>query len=222
VLLCILAGLTAYLVAAPGGPFGSAGGSGNGPCSHEASPKVIQVPASYLSGLRRSVLAALPRRIGRLYEEGTITSANAWSDDLPSPPTTSPGSLRPAGYEMRWWAPNGDDVVADVFVFANSAQARRFVGEAGNARCRALGWQMPASWPAGAYNLRWVNPERVVQADVFLARGERVFRVADVPPQQRGPGVPWRTLRRTFLTIDTLACLLPGADCSIERPATPA
>jgi hypothetical protein len=23
---------------------------------------------------------------------------------------------RPAGYEMRWWAPNRDDIVADVFL----------------------------------------------------------------------------------------------------------
>ena len=84
-------------------------------------PEVKRVAPNEIGGLREDVARALPQRVGRLYEEGTVRSAVAWSDEDPAPPATSPHARRPAGYEMRWWAPNGDDVVADVLVFASEA-----------------------------------------------------------------------------------------------------
>src|SRR5580658_8048343 len=81
-------------------------------CPSESAPHVVGATAADLSGLRASVARVMPGRIGRLYEEGTIEASNAWSDNSPSPPPLSPTAPRPAGYEMRWWAPNGDDVVA--------------------------------------------------------------------------------------------------------------
>src|SRR3954451_12760652 len=90
-------------------------------------PEVATVPPRSLGALREDVVRVLPERVGRLYEEGTVHSSVAWSDEEPAPPATSPGARRPAGYEMRWWAPNGDDVVADELVFSSAEQARRYV-----------------------------------------------------------------------------------------------
>jgi hypothetical protein len=217
VLLCLLAGLVAFYVAAPGGILRPASDSGAAECPPEGTPRVINVPAGYLASLRTSIVGVVPLRIGRLYEEGTIEATNAWSDDFPSRPTLSPHALRPAGYEMRWWAPTGDDIVADVFVFATAAQAQRFLSHVVIPRCHNSARQTLAPWPMQAHNLRWINPERFAQTDVFFARGARVYRVADVPVgQQRGN---WSrvNLHRAFLTVDGLACLLPEANCSIQQ-----
>lgn len=221
-LLCILGGLVVYLVAAPGSVLHSAGGSGVAECPPEGTPRVIDVPPGYLGGLRASVAGVVPLRIGRLYEEGIVEASNAWSDDSPSRPPLSPRAPRPAGYEMRWWAPTGDDIVADVFVFATPTQAQRFLGDAVSARCHNSARQTLTPWPTRAHNLRWINPEGFAQADVFLAHGARVFRVADVPVGQRAANHSRGSLRRAFLTIDGLACLLPEADCSTQRQGIPA
>lgn len=63
-----------------------------------------------------------------MYEAGIVTSENAWSDNPPQPSTVQPPKVtRVSGaYEMRWWAPNRDDIVADVFVFDQTGQARDF------------------------------------------------------------------------------------------------
>jgi hypothetical protein len=108
-------------------------------CPSESAPHVIAATAADLSGLRASVARVMPGRIGRLYEEGTIEASNAWSDNSPSLPPLSPTAPRPAGYEMRWWAPNGDDIGADVFVFAGPRKAREFLADADSTRCRPYG-----------------------------------------------------------------------------------
>ena len=110
-----------------------------------------------------------------------MRSSVAWSDEEPAPPATLPAARRPAGYEMRWWAPNGDDVVADVLVFASDAQARRYLLLASSAHCREQASHGLAAHPPLARNLSWLNPDGALQADVFFARGSRVYRVADAP-----------------------------------------
>jgi hypothetical protein len=185
-------------------------------------PEVRQVSAKGLGALREAVARVLPQRVGRLYEEGTVTSRNAWSDNEPTGPTVSPAASRPGGYEMRWWAPNNDDIVADVFVFSSSRQAARFFDHATSSRCRHGARQTAAARPPLARNLAWVNPDLVGESDVYLLRGARVYRVADVPAgESRGHG-SGIGLERAARTIDTLACLLPEAHCAQGSRSVPA
>jgi hypothetical protein len=161
----------------------------------------------------------LPQRVGRLYEEGTIVAASAWTDEEPSPPPVSARTGRPAGYEMRWWAPNGDDIVADVLVFENPRSAERFAELAASPHCHPNAHHGPAPQPPHGRNLSWRNPDGVVQADIFMVRGSRVYRIADAPAGKRLADLARADgLTQTFFTIDTLACLLPGAHCT-TRPA---
>ena len=180
VLLVVVAGLVAFVVLRPGKQAHS-NASRCVPASR--LPEVRQVPPSELGGLRGAVTRALPQRVGRLYEEGTVKAAVAWTDEEPAPPATSPHALRPAGYEMRWWAPNGDDVVADVLVFASQAKAQRYVSVAASKRCRLQARSGAASRPPEARNLSWLNPDGALQADVFLARG-----TARLPDRRRARG----------------------------------
>jgi hypothetical protein len=186
-------------------------------------PEVQSVAPNEIGGLREDVARALPQRVGRLYEEGTVRASVAWSDEEPAPPATSPLARRPAGYEMRWWAPNGDDVVADVLVFASESQAKRYLALASSARCHDQAARGLPLHPPLARNLAWLNPDGALQADVFFARGARVYRIADAPagssPQQVRSG---GGLDHAFATIDVLACLLPSAHCSAEPTAVPA
>jgi hypothetical protein len=217
-LFACLGVLAVYLFASRAGILSHSGGSG---CPSASARQVRSVSAADLSELRASVAMVLPHRIGRLYEEGTITSANAWSDNSPSPPPLSSNASRPAGYEMRWWAPSRDDVVADVFLFAGPAEAREFLAQAAATRCRPSGRRAAASWPAEALNLLWVNPDGFTQEDVLFSSGARVYRVGEVLSGRSGQRPTRRELRRAFFTVDTLACLLPGARCQLARRSVP-
>ena len=217
-LLACLGVLVVYLSASRDGIVSRAGGAG---CPAASARQVRSVTAADLSELRASVARVLPQRIGRLYEEGTISSANAWSDNSPSPPPVSSSALRPAGYEMRWWAPSGDDVVADVFLFAGRRQAREFLAQAGATRCRPSGSQAAAPWPAQALNLLWVNPDGFTQEDVLFSSGAGVYRVGEVLSGRSGRKPTRRELQRAFFTVDTLACRLPGARCLLARRSAP-
>jgi hypothetical protein len=188
-----------------------------------AVPEVESVPPKEIGGLREDVARALPQRVGRLYEEGTVRASVAWSDEEPAPPATSPQAPRPAGYEMRWWAPNGDDVVADVLVFASDSRAKRYLALASSARCHESASRGLALHPPLAHNLSWLNPDGALQADVFFARGTRVYRIADAPAG--GSPEVVRTggaLDHAFATIDVLGCLLPSAHCTPSPPAVSA
>ncbi len=191
-------------------------------CFGGRTPTVGQVPAHSLATLRESVLRVLPQRVGRLYEEGTALASNAWTDADPAPPPVSARALRPDGYEMRWIAPNGDDVVATALTFSSAGKARRFMALATSARCRVHGISGAASRPPLSKNLGWVNPDGVAEADVYLARGRRVYRVGDVPANQRSDQPTSADLGHSFFTIDALACLLPAAHCLQRSRSVPA
>lgn len=186
------------------------------------APEVKRVPPSQLSPLREDLARIVPQRLARLYEEGAVAATSAWSDSEPQPPAVSPTALRPGGYEMRWWAPNGDDLVADAFVFADPASAQRFLRLAASTRCRPGARTQSAPSPPQAYDLSWLNPDHVTQTDVYFARGARVYRLADAPAGQHAGQVGPRALTRAFLTIDTLVCLLPGAHCNAGGKGVPA
>ena len=197
-------------------------------CPGHGAPEVKSVPGADLAALRNSVSRIMPSRIGRVYETGTITTSNLWSDDQPSRSSPSPASSVPAGYEMRWWAldrqGDEDDVVADVFEFATERQAEDALARAASTRCRSHGATHIAHFPAGASDLFWVNPDSAQQWDVLLVRGRRLYRVGDVPPEYLLTTTPpaQRSLerRRAPSTVEVLACALPGAGCQISAVST--
>lgn len=216
--LACLIGLLGYILI---DRVGSDGGSSSG-CPSAQIPEVARVAPTQLGALRASVVRVLPARVGRLYEEGPVLAGYAFTDDTPLAPALSPTARRPAAYEMRWWSPNRDDIVADVFVFADPASAGRFMELALSTRCRRSAAQAPTARPSQAGNLSWLNPDGHPQADVYLTRGNRVYRVADVPAGARASSVHPGRLHRAFYTIDALACLIPGAGCGLTDRASPA
>jgi len=213
-----LAGALAILLAHGGS--GTPASQRAGECSGRGAPQVILMAPTQLGPLRAAVARVLPERVGRLYEEGTIVSADVFSDSSPAGPAVNPTQRRPGGYEMRWWAPNGDDLVADVLVFSSPQTAERFLELASAPRCGESLPAGPAGRPPLARNLAWTNPDKAAEADVLLVRGSRVYRVADAPAGQ----VPGRTpdLSRALRTVDSLACLLPDAHCSSVSHSVPA
>jgi len=150
------------------------------------------------------------------YEWGTVPPEVVWTDNSPqSIGASEADGLWPASYEMRSWvtdpllAPERDDIAADVFLFADSAHARRFFAEATASRCHRDSTEQPASEPPQARNLIWVNPDGPTEEDVFLLRGPLVYRIVDVRPTTRfraeqQPGVS---------RVNALACALADADC---------
>lgn len=225
-LLALLASLVAYLVASSTGTLGLAGGpSGNtvilGNCPVAGAP-----PASTgrLAGLRRDIRRVVSfERDLRPYELGPIGSIAAWSDSEPGTSSALPHSTSDqAGYEMRWWMRNRDDVVADAWVFADTNQAHDFFGRASSSKCRPTSAAVAATFPPGGRDLEWRNPDGFAQEDLYLLRGRRVYRVSVV---KAGVGGSATAADRdaAFLLINELACALPSAGCDVyESPATAA
>jgi hypothetical protein len=218
--------LVFYLLAVQGGVSGLGASTGQAPttgawaagCPARDAPPVARVAPGYIAALRAEVGSVMRGRRGRLYEAGTVTSENAWSDNVPRPDEYSlpRAASVPGAYELRWWAPNGDDIAADAFVFARAGQAHDFFERATSARCRRMGTQLSTASPLNARDLVWLNPDNVVQDDVYLLRGHRVYRVVDVRRRQestsRGDGQ-----QLAFFIVNGLACALPGAGCQPSR-----
>jgi hypothetical protein len=184
-----------------------------------AVPPVVNVRLDQLAELHRSLLPMIETLGGRRYAGGTITPDSMWSDDPPQRLILSRSTEGrwPATYEIRQWAADGDDVAADVFLFAKSGQAHSFFSLASSTNCRHAGMQLSASGPSQARNLVWVNPDGFTEEDVFLIRGSRVYRVADVRPQH--PGIQSIAAQRAGVSIvDTLACAIPEAECHRTTP----
>jgi hypothetical protein len=172
--------------------------------------------------LRASVLAVMAPLARSRYAFGSVSPEDAWSDELPQALSSpSAGGSWPASYEMRSWvtdpqlAPQHDDIVADVFQFADREHARQFFAGASVARCHRKGTSPHASQPPQARDLVWINPDGVTQEDVFLLRGRRVYRVSNVRPPAHPSSHQQQTGARR---VDALACGLPDAQCS--RPHT--
>jgi hypothetical protein len=207
---------------------GSLQSAGSAPSRRACVPTPPPLPSVRLSTLvelHASLLGVMKPLARARYSWGTVLPEDAWSDNYPRSLAASrqAGRLWPASWEMRSWtsdpqlASAQDDVVADVFLFAEERQARRFFAEATSDHCRSDGPARPASEPPRARNLVWVNPDHAIQDDVFLLRGLRVYRVGEVRP----PGAPSRPSvaqqQAGVSRVDALACALPDADC--PRPA---
>jgi hypothetical protein len=181
-----------------------------------ATPPLMSVPWSGIQDLRRELLTVMAQQARSRYAWGAVSTADAWLDDVPSRLASSvlPDGLLPAGFEMRSWAVNprlatrGDDVVADVFMFAGSEQALRFFTLASSVHCHRDGVAQGSSGTPQVRDLTWINPDAVPQEDAFLLRGRYVFRVGIVRPRN--------SLTATAAGVSAanqLACALPHAGC---------
>lgn len=218
-LLGLLAALVAYVAMSRTGAFGGASGPLAGAasdCPAAGAPSVDTVSRDRLLRLRDNLrqIVAFDRRI-HPYEEGPILAGSAWSDAEPGVGGALPSS-GPAAYEMRWWMPSGDDVVADGMVFAAPGEARDFLERASSADCRSDSNAVTAPLPPGGRNLEWRNPEGFAQEDVYLRRGSRVYRVAVVRPGAGSRATP-AARRLAFRLVDILACALPEAECPLPQ-----
>ena len=218
-LLVLLMMLAVYALSARTNIFGTTGataGGGTGlvgDCSSQTVPSVEIVSRTALRGLREDLRGVMFGRERRLYEQGVATPVSAWSDSEPGKHTSLPAGARdPGGYEIRWWDGGNDDVVADVFVFAGTSQARAFFESASSARCRTASRALAASSPPGGRDLVWRNPDNLAQEDVYLLRGRRVYRVA-VVLARAGDASTAESRTTGFSLVNELACTLPDAGC---------
>ena len=153
-------------------------------CSLGPLPPLAKVDFQQLVDLRAGLLGVMAEVGGRRYVGGTVTPDDMWSDDPPQPLSSlrSSDGRWPGGYEIRQWAPTGDDTAADVLLFTSASQAGMFFDEAASARCHRAAEVMSAPSPPAARNLVWVNPDGPTEEDVFVLRGRRLYRVVDVRP----------------------------------------
>jgi hypothetical protein len=188
-----------------------AGGSGSVPswCGSVVPPRLPTIPSPELRELRASVLAVVAPFATPRYAYGPVEPEDVWRDNPASGLRSArlPGERWPASYEMLTWTPDRSDIGADVFMFVSPAEAQRFFDQATDARCRDRGVLRAAPRPPQARNLTWTNPLGYSQEDVYLLRGSRVYRVADVSPRQQAG----------LARVDAFACRLPDAGC--PRPA---
>lgn len=213
-LTAVLVLLAAYAVTAGTGPFGVGNGSatdqaGTG-CPTGTTPALANVSLTGLLALR----ARLDRTMAgfepglRPYEEGLVPTTSAWTDAEPVAGARPPSGTWPAGYEMRWWLKSGDDLVADVFIFAAPKQAHDFSVLVRRPRCGSSARVVSAApTPETAHNLQWRSPLGFAQEDVYLQRGRRVYRVDIVKPRASSDTVG-RTRRAAFALVDDFACRL--------------
>lgn len=228
-LLAFLASLVAYLVGSQTGVLGTASGPTAdtvmlGDCPVAGAPYVATMPRGQLLGLRRDIHRVVHFDRGlRPYEQGLSNSISAWSDSEPGTSSSLPvGSRDPGGYEMRWWMPNRDDVVANAWVFAGMGQAHDFFERASSSKCRPASTAVAASFPPGGRDLEWRNPDGFAQEDLYLLRGRRVYRVSVVKAGAGGSATA-ADRNAAFLLANDLACALPSAGCDVyESPATAA
>lgn len=227
-LLLILAVLGAYAATSRTGIFNFTDGpiasrEAVESCPPRKTPAVEAIPSARLLRLREGLHRVVFFASGlRLYESGLVASGAAWSDSEPViQKSLPPNSREPGGYELRWWTPSGDDLVADVMVFADSTQARAFFKLASRSECRQDSAAFAAAFPPGGRNLEWRNPDGFAQEDLYMLRDRRVYRVAVVKAGARGR-ISVGARDAAFSMVNGLACALPDAACHLpSRKVTP-
>jgi hypothetical protein len=171
--------------------------------------------------LRRSLLPLIEPLSRRRYAWGTPSPDVAWTDDAPAGlgSSRSSGGRWPASYEMRVWVANRDDVAVDVFLFATERQAAAYFAEATSPRCHLAAREVPASSPPRGRNLIWTNPDGPTQQDLFLLRGPRVYRIADVRALRGHPRPASVETGIGVHVANTLGCALKDAGCFVAGPS---
>lgn len=224
-LLAVLAALLAYLFLGRDGGIGFASGPGDdqlAECPVRSAPAEAPIPRWQMPILREELLQVAAFAPGLSpYEYGQVTSNAAWSDREPGTRWALPrGRTLPGAYELRWWLPNGDDLVASVFVFPGEADALDFLRLASSAECREDGVEGGVTnLPPGGHNLQWRNPAGVTQQDLYLQRGKRVYRVVVVKAGAGSEADPEAAREQAFALVNGLACVLPGAGCEPAEEA---
>lgn len=219
-------------------------------CPVADAPTLATVSRTQLLRLRDEVgrVVSFDPRL-RPYEQGLVGATVAWSDAEPDayaalslgrdggqsgasrrsdggahgPNGGTRGGAEervPGGYEMRWWMPNGDDLVADGLVFPSAMDAQSFLRQATKTNCRPGGSVHDASFPAGGRNLGWVNPDHFAQQDLYLQRKRRVYRVAVVKAGV-SDSIASHAEAEAFALVDGLACFLRGTGCREAADSTP-
>lgn len=181
------------------------------PSLAKASIPEIERTADYYAGL----YALLGR--GRLDVWGLQEPSAAWADNPPRYVGLPHVLLVDAGLEMRWWSPAGDHLGASMFVFPDSRSADKFVSEASSSRCRMAAVSAAISQPPSARALVWDNPEGYLQADVYFARGNVVYRLAAVGAGPTGERPTRADVPPLLGVADGLACALTYAGCTSSQ-----
>jgi hypothetical protein len=217
-LLAVLAGLGYYAVGH--GPWSGGGGEdavASSPCASAEIPQLATVSAPQLSDLQEE-LAARVARTERpdVYEQGRVGTDVAWSDNYPDGEIDwDPDATSPAGYEIRWWSAVANHGI-DVWEFSDEGEAETYFRSASSTACRRSAVAQWALQPTGSRNVEWLNPEGVMQEDLFLLRGERVYRVAFVRKWAGPISTPAKRQER-FSRLNRLGCVLFG--CARESVA---
>lgn len=205
---------------------GGAGATGQN-CPIDEAPVLAAVSPARLAGFERDLEGMIASREARFpeekgltpYEQGVVSESAAWTDMEPGDGGVPASGEQPGGFEMRWWTVGRDDVVGDIFLFKNAADAKQYLELAVSPKCRPKASQRPALFPPDARNLEWSNPFSYAQQDVYLQRGPRVYRVSVVQPGVHSTvGAAMRL--QGFHLVNELACDLPGAGCGGEGSAT--
>jgi hypothetical protein len=206
------------------------------------TPPLAKVSESELRDLHAGLLEMMAPLARARYAWGTVAPKATWSDEQPLGLRSAVHSSRPAewlwpaSFEMRSWTvdpkppPAQEDIGADVFMFADSAEARGFFVEASSARCHRDGVEGSAPEPPQAHTLAWVNPDDAAEEDVFLLRVRACIASSSsgrenahhqplsVRPDSRGPPRS-RARSRTRAASTRLDTSLPGIPPTIAADA---
>jgi hypothetical protein len=198
VLVAVLAGVSAYgvpRIVAEG--FGRAAAV---PVCPPLVPPTVRVDRPDMQGLW-----PLAKGGGDVSRDRDDTG-DAWTDQRTVP------LRRAAGYMLVWWRRH-EVLSASVFAFRSAADAAAYVAAAGSTRCRGPARAFGISRPAGGRVVVWTNPVLNLQADVFFARGDRVYRITEVPADAWNKVPRAVDVGRYALMTERVACELPEAGC---------
>jgi hypothetical protein len=214
-LVCLAAAVFA-LVRADGGVLSRASGK-SAPCPPR-TPALAEVSIGGLVSLHDELRRAIAAVAARPATVGVVHPEVAWSDNPPATVRASrlPGGRWPASWEMREYlssSGNHEAILGDVFYFASAAVAHEFLQRAASRACHRSAIAVAAPFPAAARNLVWINPDDVLEEDVYTQQGPLVFRIGSV----RTKGPPAVQDSAGLARVDRLACALSSAVCPRSR-----
>jgi hypothetical protein len=221
-LLLVCLGLASFgLITSRSSIFSAANGESQKAhwCVPGGLPQLATVGLDHLARLRTALLPVMEPIGTRRYAWGSIGPENMWSDNAPQKIASARvGAGRwLAGFEMRTWAGDGDDIAASVLEFVTPEEAGGFFEQASGTRCHRAGKATVPASPPRARNLVWINPDGPTEEDVFLLRGRRVYRLVDVRSSSATES-PMSEQQTGLSIVNHLACSLPNAGC--RRPTS--
>ncbi len=194
----------------------SQAGSADDGCWIAEGPTAIQLRAGAVAvGVRRLGLTALahPEQIA---EAGLMPTTAAFAGGRPAPIDLTAEPSRPvsAGYGVRWFRRDGDELGAAAFRLPTPNAAAAWVAAAASTHCRPGTSPGRVGAPARARGLIRADPAGHLETDVFLARGPTAWWLLDVPARNRPPDPHSPAARAALARTAALACRLPAAGCA--------